>query len=155
MLTLETPTRLQGTFNIKAPGFSPGVSVTRDLIPLRAAFGQDEANHDTARYSVDSGGMVWVPLEAVAPLAAVGGFVLPKSDPAAASAGTLKLHHNDAAGCSYHGRQYFGDANGDVLVPAEAASELLAHGFVPVSEQEHQLRGLERERVQVIDAIEG
>ena len=26
MLTLETPTRLQGTFNIKAPGFSPGVS---------------------------------------------------------------------------------------------------------------------------------
>ena len=42
----------------------------------------------------------------------------------------LKLHHENAAGCSYLGRQYLGDKNGDVVVPAEAASELTAHGFV-------------------------
>jgi hypothetical protein len=51
------------------------------------------------------------------------------------SAGALTLHHNDAAGCSYAGRQYLGDSNGDVLMPAEAASELSAHGFVPVFDE--------------------
>jgi hypothetical protein len=48
------------------------------------------------------------------------------------SAGLLKLHHGDATGCSYRGRQYRRDENGDVLVPAEASFELLAHGFAPV-----------------------
>jgi hypothetical protein len=71
-------------------------------------------------------------MEAVAPLITVGAFVLAKTAVNTISAGVLKLHHDDAAGCSYAGRQYWGDANGDVLVPAEAASELLAHGFVPV-----------------------
>ena len=51
------------------------------------------------------------------------------------SAGALTLHHDDAAGCSYGGRQYLGDSNGNVLMPAEAASELSAHGFVPVFDE--------------------
>jgi len=118
-----------------APGSSPGVWLGRDLIPLRAAFGQDEANHGTARYPVDNDGLIQVPLEAVGPLTTIGGFVLVKTGDNAISAGPLKLHHDDAAGFSYAGRQYLGDANGDVLVAAEATSDLLAHGFVPIFEE--------------------
>jgi hypothetical protein len=51
------------------------------------------------------------------------------------SAGEFTLHHDDAAGCSYAGRRFLADSNGNVLVPAEAASELSAHGFVPVYEK--------------------
>ena len=115
-----------------APGITPGVAAGSDLVVLRAAFGQDEVNHGTDRYMVDNEGLVRVPLEAVSPLIAIGGFALIKTDVDANSAGPLKLHHDDASGCSYAGRQYLGDANGDVLVPAEASSELLAHGFVAV-----------------------
>jgi hypothetical protein len=120
---------------VATPGSSPGVSLGEDLIPLRAAFGQDEANYGTARYSVDNDGLIQVPLEAVGPLTTIGGFVLAKTGDNAVSAGALTLHHEDAAGCSYAGRRYLGDSNGDVLVPAEAVSELLAHGFVPVFEE--------------------
>ena len=115
-----------------APGSIPGVSLGGDLIPLRAAFGQDEANHGTARYSVDKDGLIHVPLEAVGPLTTMGGFVLAKDGGNAISAGVLTLHHEDATGCSYAGRQYIGDSSGNVLMPAEAVSELSAHGFVPV-----------------------
>ena len=121
---------------VAAPGSSPGVSLDGDLIPLRATFGQDEANYGAARYSVDKlDGVIQVPPEAVGSLTTIGGFVLVKTGNNAISAGALTLHHDDAAGCSYAGRQYLGDSNGDVLVPAEAASELLAHGFVPVFEE--------------------
>ena len=99
---------------------------------LRAVFGQDEANHGTVRYPVDADGMVRVPLEAAGPLITKGGFAVPMTADDAVSAGMLKLHHDDAAGCCYGGRRYPGDENGDVLVPAEAASDLVAHGFVPV-----------------------
>jgi len=74
-------------------------------------------------------------VEAVGPLTTVGGFVLAQTCDKATSAGVLTLHHDDGAGCSYAGNQFFGDSNGDVRVPAEAASELLAHGFVPVFEE--------------------
>ena len=117
------------------PGSRPGVSLGGDLIPLRAAFGQDEANYGTARYSVDNDGLVQVPLEAVGPLTTIGGFVLAKTGGNAISVGLLTLHHGDAAGCSYAGSRYLGDSNGDVLVPAQAASELVSHGFVPVLEE--------------------
>jgi hypothetical protein len=118
---------------VAAPGSTPGASIATDLIRLRPAFGQDEASHGTTRYVVDDDGLIQVPREAAGPLTAIGGFVLvtTKGDPI--FVGMLNLHHEDAAGCSYGGRQYLGDANGDVIVPAEAASELLAHGFVPVS----------------------
>jgi len=119
------------------------------LIPLRAVFGQDEANHGTARYAVDNGGLVWVPVEAVGPLTAIGGFILAKSGPDAVSVGALRVHHDNAVGCSYRGRQYLRDANGDVLVPAEATSELSAHGFVPVLEECQPCRA-ERDGCQAI-----
>ncbi len=117
---------------VAAPGSSPGVSPGGDLIPLRADFGQDEANYGAARYSLDDDGLIHVPLEAVGPLVTIGGFVVAKTGGNAISSGALPLHHDNATGCSYAGRQYHGDSNGDVLVPAEAASDLLAHGFVPV-----------------------
>lgn len=72
-----------------------------------------------------------MPLEVVGPLVTVGGFVLAETGVDTNSAGVLKLHHDDATGCSYAGRRYLRDANGDVLVPAEATCELSAHGFFP------------------------
>lgn len=48
------------------------------------------------------------------------------------AADLLKMHHDDASGCCFAGKRYFADENGDVLVPAEAAAELLAHRFAPV-----------------------
>jgi hypothetical protein len=120
---------------VPAPGSTPGVSPGGDLIPLRAAFGQDEANHGAARYSIDKDGLIQVPPEAVGPLTTIGGFVLAKNGDHPISVGVFTLHHDDAAACSYGGRRYLGDSNGNVLVPAEAASELSAHGFVPVYEE--------------------
>jgi hypothetical protein len=117
---------------VAAPGSYPGVSPETDLIPLRAAFGQDEASHGTARYAIYDDGLIQVPMEAVGPLTATGGFTLGITKSAPISVGMIDLHHEDAGGCSYGGRQYLGDANGDVSVPTEAISELLAHGFVPV-----------------------
>jgi hypothetical protein len=125
----------QAEVGIVAPGLSPGVPTGPNLILLRAAFGQDEANHGTERYPVDKDGLVRVPLEAVGPLIRIGGFVLAKSGGDSISPGSLKLHHDDAAGCSYAGRQYIGDENGDVLVPAEATPKLSAHGFIPVVDE--------------------
>jgi len=76
-----------------------------------------------------------VPVEAVFPLTTTGGFVLAPVSWTSISIGVIKLHHDDAGGCSYAGFQYLADLNGDVLVPAEAVCELIAHGFVPVLEQ--------------------
>jgi hypothetical protein len=58
---------------------------------------------------------------------------VPKPARELVSAGVLKLRHYDATGCCYRGCRYTGDENGDVLVPAEAACELLGHGFGPVA----------------------
>lgn len=114
-----------------------------ELIALRAAFGQDEANHGTMRYRVDGDGLVRVPREAVSFLIGNGGFTLANTT-AAAIVGVqppnadpthlVRLHHDDAGGCSYAGSEYPSDERGDVLVPPEAAAELAAHGFVPVLE---------------------
>jgi len=98
----------------------------------RAAAAKSGSEDAYGCYPVDADGLVRVPLEAVGPLIGKGGFAEPKTAGEMFSAGLLKLHHGDAAGCSYGGQQYPGDENGDVLVPAEATAELLAHGFVPV-----------------------
>ena len=132
---LEISTLSSKASVVPAPGSNPGVTLGADLIPLRAVFSQDEANHGASRYLVDNDGLIQVPLEAVGPLTTVGGFVLAKNSDNAISAGVLTLHHDDAAGCCYACRQFLSDSNGDVRVPAEAASELLAHGFVPVFEE--------------------
>ena len=129
---LDSPAHSLIASAVPAPGSIPGVLVGGDLIPLRAAFGQDEANHGAMRYLVDDEGLIRVPLEAVKPLTTIGGFVLAQTCDKAISVGVLTLHHDDAAGCSYAGGQFFSASSGDLLVPAEAASELLSHGFVPV-----------------------
>ena len=128
MATAPIATPSPDELAIAAPGLNPGASAGRSPTLLRAAFGQDEANHGTVRYSVGNEGLVRVPFEAVGPLTTVGGFVLAKAGDDAIAVGALKLHHEDATGCSYAGLQYFADVNGDVLVPAEATSELSAHG---------------------------
>ena len=114
-----------------------------ELIALRAVFGQDEANHGTVRYRVDGDGLVRVPREAVSFLISNGGFALANTIAAAIAEAQptnadptplVRLHHDDAGGCSYAGSEYPSDENGDVLVPPEAAAELAAHGFVPMLE---------------------
>ena len=117
------------------PGPIPRASDADDLKQLRAVFGQDEANHGTTRYSVDANGLVQVPRDAMEPLISVRGFVLVKTVNDTISVGSLNLRNDNAAGCSYAGRQYLGDANGNVIVPAEAAPELVAHGFVPIADE--------------------
>jgi hypothetical protein len=118
-----------------------------ELIALRAVFGQDEANHGTRRYRVGGDGLVHVSPEAVAFLVSKGGFALPKTvtavpketrPAAAAPIGLVRLHHDDARGCSYAGCEYHSDANSYVSVPAEAAANLVPHGFIAVSENDSQ-----------------
>ena len=85
-----------------------------------------------------------VPPEAAVLLISNGGFALPKTSSAAAapaqSSNThanrlVRLHHDDAGGCSYAGHGYSSDQNGDVLVPAEAVAALMAHGFAPMPKE--------------------
>jgi hypothetical protein len=132
MATVQIGAPCQQGLAMVSPRLSPGAPASRELIVLRAAFSQDEANHGTARYPVGVGGLVRVPIEAVGPLMTVGGFVPAKTTGESVSSGALRLHHDDATGCSYAGLQYLSDFSGDVTVPAEAASELASHGFVPV-----------------------
>jgi hypothetical protein len=47
--------------------------------------------------------------------------------------GMIRLRHPSARSCSFAGRVFEADRNGVVTVPAEAASELVAHGFEAVS----------------------
>lgn len=103
-----------------------------DMVTLRAAFGQDEANHGTVRYLVGCDGLFRVPLQVAEPLVATGGFAVEQPARDFISAGGVRLHHAEAVGCCFHGRSYQADENGDVVVPAEAAAELMAHGFVAV-----------------------
>lgn len=114
------------------PGSNPGAVAGSGLMRLRAEFGQEEASHGTARFPVGNDGLIEVPMEAVGPLITVGGFVLVESGGKPASFGVLRLHHGDAAACSYGGVGYLGGVNGDVFVPASAAAELSSHGFVAV-----------------------
>ena len=46
--------------------------------------------------------------------------------------GVVPMRHPEGVGCSFGGRQYEPGAEGIVLVPIEAVSHLLGHGFVPV-----------------------
>jgi len=118
------------------PGSNPGASAGSDPIRLRGAFGQDEASHGTVRFSIDNDGLIYVPPEVAYPLLTVGGFALAQAGGSPGSLGVVKLCHDEAAACSYAGRQYLRTTNGDFLVPANAATELSAHGFVPVVEEE-------------------
>jgi hypothetical protein len=123
-----------------------------ELIALRAAFGQDEANHGIRRYRVGGDGLVHVPAEAALFLVDKGGFAVAKMTvvpvPGSSLSGPLsegarsgtdpssvvRLHHDEAGGCSDSGCEHQSDDNGDVLVPAEAVVDMMAHGFVLVAQ---------------------
>ncbi len=50
--------------------------------------------------------------------------------------GMARLRHPGGAGCSFAGREYRPEKDGSVLVPAEAARHLAAHGFIAAEEEE-------------------
>jgi hypothetical protein len=120
-----------------------------ELIALRAAFGQDEANHGIRRYRVGGDGLVHVPAEAAFFLVNKGGFAVAKTTVAQVRGGSLRaplpdgthstadpssrerLHHD--SGCNHCGSKHQGDQNSDVLVPAEAAGDLLVRGILPAT----------------------
>ena len=60
-----------------------------ELIALRAAFGQDEANHGIRRYRVGGDGLVHVPAEAAFFLVNKGGFAVAKTTVAQVPGGSL------------------------------------------------------------------
>jgi hypothetical protein len=116
------------------------------LIALRAAFGQDELNHGTARYRVSVNGLVNVPPEVALYLIKNGGFAVAAEDEdrdakrrlsALQSDSLVPLHHGAVVACSYAGVQYRADKNGDFMMPVQAVADLMAHGFVPVTPREN------------------
>ncbi len=131
-----------------------------ELIALRAAFGQDEANHGIRRYRVGGDGLVHVPAEAAFFLVNKGGFAVAETTVAQVPGGLLRaplprgtrsaadpssrvhLHHDSTGGFRNCGSKHRGDQNSDVLVPAEAAGDLLVHGILPATQG---LRPRERE----------
>ncbi len=118
-----------------------------ELIALRAAFGQDEANHGIRRYRVGGDGLVHVPAEAAFFLVNKGGFAvaettvaqvpggpvpapLPDGTPSAADPTSwVRLHHDSTGGCSRCVSKRQGDQNSDALVPGQAAGDLLVRGI--------------------------
>ena len=120
-----------------------------ELIALRAAFGQDEANHGIRRYRVGGDGLVHVPAEAAFFLVNKGGFAVAETTVAQVPGGSLRtplpcgtrsaadpssrvhLHHGSTGGCSHCGCKHEGDQNSEELVPAEAAGDLLVCGMLP------------------------
>jgi len=123
-----------------------------ELIALRAAFGQDEANHGIRRYRVGGDGLVHVPAEAAFFLVSKGGFAVAKTTVAQVPGGSLRgplpdgirsaadrssrvrLNHDSTGGCIHCGCNHQGDQNSDALVPAEAADELILRGFLPATQ---------------------
>jgi hypothetical protein len=123
-----------------------------ELIALRAAFGQDEANHGIRRYRVGGDGLVRVPAEAAFFLVNKGGFAVAKTTVAQIPEGLLcaplpngirsgadptsrvRPHYNRTGGCSHCGCKHQGDQNSDELVPDEAAGDILVNGFLPATQ---------------------
>jgi hypothetical protein len=130
------------------------------LIALRAAFGQDEANHGIRRYRVGGDGFVHVPAEAALFLVSKGGFVVETttvnqvsgsslSEPlldgtrsAADPSSQVLLHRDGSSDFVPYTCKHQGGQNRDVLVPAGGDGGLLIHGFVPAA---RDLRPCERE----------
>jgi hypothetical protein len=115
-------------------------------IALRAVFGQDEVSHGIARFRVGVDGLLFVPAVVAFYLLKNAGFRVVKRSHAAGANPTslalhsqlfVRMHHRTADACSYGGREYRVDENGYVLVPVEAAADLMAHGFVTIQPEEH------------------
>jgi hypothetical protein len=94
--------------------------------------------HGTTGFEPYPDGMGWwlvdVPDTIAAYLLKTGGFSMAKKDQPAAPAGMVRLRHPEGVGCSFAGQAYEPNADGVVLVPAEAVAALVAHGFVAVEE---------------------
>jgi hypothetical protein len=75
--------------------------------------------------------LVDVPLEMAGRLIHNGGFFAMKTKAAVSElpAGMVLLRHPDGNGCGWNGIAYEPDADGAILVPREAISDLGAHGF--------------------------
>jgi hypothetical protein len=119
-----------------------------ELIALRAAFGQDEANHGIRRYRVGGDGLVHVPAEAAFFLVNKGGFAVAKTTVVEVPGGSFRAplpydtqsatdpssrvrqHHDSTEGCSHCGSKHQGDRSSDVLVPAEAAGDFPVRGIL-------------------------
>src|SRR5271169_5089438 len=131
-----------------------------ELIALRAAFGQDEANHGIRRYRVGEDGLVHVPAEAAFFLVDKGGFAVAETTVAQVPGASLhaplpcgtrsaadpssrvRLYHDSTGGCSNFVSKHRDDQNSEALVPAEAAGDLLVRGILPATQG---LRPRERE----------
>ena len=97
---------------------------------VHAPAGTDEVNVGPDRFRVDNDGDVEVPEEALGPLLAVGGFTVDEERDADPT-GFVRLTHPDGAtSCSWGGATYEARKDGSFAVPALAAADLLAHGFV-------------------------
>lgn len=142
-----------------------------ELIALRAAFGQDEANHGIRRYRVGGDGLVHVPAAAALFLVSKGGFVVAKTTvdqvlgsslpalppdgrSAADPSSRVRLHHDGASGFSRCGCKYQGDQNCDVLATAETVADPMAREFLSaMREGEVGPRPIELKTLSVGDTI--
>lgn len=97
---------------------------------VHAPAGTDQVNVGTDQFRVDNDGDVEVPEEAVGPLLAVGGFTVDEERDADPTGFVRLKHHDGASACSWGGSTYEAREDGSFAVPALAASDLLAHGFV-------------------------
>lgn len=109
------------------------------MVKLIATQGADEANHGQVRYRVDNNGAIDVPEEAAGPLMKIGGFVLANKETPIA-AGFVRVARADGSGASFGGIFYEANPDGEIIVPAHAAVELAAHGFLPVGETVAQVQ---------------
>jgi hypothetical protein len=77
--------------------------------------------------------LVDMPAHAAQAMIHNGGFrAMPSKPVAAADEDTVRLVHPEGArGCGWDGRSFVPDVDGILTVPAAAAAELAAHGFVP------------------------
>jgi len=133
-------------------------------IALRAVFGQDEVSHGTERYRVGADRVLSVPEEVAFYLLHNAGFHVIRTAgsrharPIRRNSLGLQMlvmmHHPNAGACSYGGCEYRVDENGNILVPADAVSDLVCHGFAPIepgnlSQEHHQ--GVRRRAVEAAD----
>lgn len=102
---------------------------------VRVPTGTTQAAVGTAQYTPDADGVITAPDYDADALLAISGFTEDLADPppagfvrVAAPAGET---HDGTGTLSYGGVTYTIGADGNVIVPAEAAADLLSHGFTP------------------------
>ena len=102
------------------------------IVRLIAGQGADEANHGSQRFRVNNDKSVMVSPEAVAPLVAIGGFVIADPvPPVAVPHGNVRVRNDrdPAASVTWNGTTYRPDADGAIMVPIESLVDVASHGF--------------------------